>query len=114
MRRGVRSGVDRAARLLREIAPSFARSDVYAQVLRARLLGDAHGVLPLDETAAAHEAEQAASFQIESGGFLFGRKEGQPLPFVNPVSTAFCVQALAMWNDGPLAHARGSLTWQIY
>ena len=98
-----RSGVDRAARLLREIAPVFARSDVYAQLLRARLLGDARGVLPLDETAAAHEAEQAASFQIESGGFLFGRKEGQPLPFVNPVSTAFCVQALAMWDDRRLA-----------
>ena len=98
-----RSGVDRAARLLREIAPVFARSDVYAQLLRARLLGDVRGVLRLDETAAAHEAQQAGSFQTDSGGFLFGRKEGQPLPFVNPVSTAFCVQALAMWGDRRLA-----------
>ena len=98
-----RDGVGRAAGLLREIAPSFARSDVYAQLVRARLLGDARRVLALDETAASHEAEQAASFQTESGGFLFGRKDGQPLPFVNPVSTAFCVQALAMWGDRGLA-----------
>jgi len=95
-----RSGVDRAARLLREIAPVFARSDGYAQLLRARLLGVAHGVLALDESAAAHEAEQARSFQIDSGGFLFGRKYGEALPFVNPVSTAFCVQALAIWDSG--------------
>jgi hypothetical protein len=94
-----RNGVDRVSGLLREIAPLFARSDVYAQLLRARLLGNAHGVMPLDEAAAAHEAEQARSFQIASGGFLFGRKHGDPLPFVNPVSTAFCVQALAMLED---------------
>jgi len=97
--RAFRDGVDRAGRLLRQIAPVFARSDVYAQLLRARLLGEAHGVMPLDETSAAHEAEQAASFQIASGGFLFGRKQGEALPFVNPVSTAFCVQALGWWND---------------
>ena len=35
-----RNGVDRAARYLREIAPVFARSDVYAQLLRVRLLGE--------------------------------------------------------------------------
>lgn len=101
-----RNGVDRAGRYLREIAPAFARSDVYAQLLRVRLLAEALGVLPLDPSGdAAHEAEQAASFQIESndsrvsGGFLFGRKNGKPLPFANPVSTAFCVQALALWHD---------------
>ncbi len=104
-----RNGVDRAAGYLREIAPLFARSDVYAQVLRVRLLGEASGALPLDRSAAEHEAEQAATFQIQpdgsrgdprlAGGFLFGRKEGEDMPFVNPVSTAFCVQALALWND---------------
>jgi hypothetical protein len=100
-----RRGVDRIARYLREIAPLFARSDVYAQLLRLRLLGEARGVLTLDRSAAAHEAEQAASFQIKSsdprtaGGFLFGRKAGEAMPFVNPVSTAFCAQALALWND---------------
>jgi hypothetical protein len=104
-----RNGVDRAARYLREIAPVFVRSDVYGQLLRVRLLGEALGVLPLDQSAACHEAEQAASFQIEpadsrgdpriSGGFLFGRKQGKEMPFANPVSTAFCVQALALWDD---------------
>ncbi len=106
----LRSGVDRAAALLREIAPVFVRSDVYAQVLRTRLLG----AFPVDHVGAAHEAEQAASFQLPSGGFLFGRKHGEALPFVNPVSTAFCVQALAMWSDRPLAHARGSEMRRIY
>ena len=94
-----RSGVYRMARLLHEIEPAFVRSDVYAQLLRARILGDARGVLRLDESAASHEAEQAHSFQLPSGGFAFGRKNGEMMPFVNPVSTAFCVQALAMWND---------------
>ncbi|MBV9772253.1 MAG: hypothetical protein JOZ32_21955 [Bryobacterales bacterium] len=100
-----REGVDRTARYLAEIAPVFVRSDVYAQLLRLRLLGEKLGALPLNQSAAAHEAEQAASFQIESsdtgvdGGFLFGRKQGEELPFVNPVSTAFCVQALAWWDD---------------
>ena len=100
-----RAGIDRAAGFLRDIAPQFARSDVYAQVLRVRLLGAAQGALPLNESAAAHEAEQAASFQIEAddpriaGGFFFGRKRGQNLAYANPVSTAFCVQALAMWDQ---------------
>ena len=57
------------------------------------------------QAAAAREAGQAAAFQVTSqdsrvaGGFLFGRKCGEPMPFVNPVSTAFCVQALAWWDD---------------
>jgi hypothetical protein len=100
-----REGIDRMAAYLREIAPLFSRSDVYAQLLRARLLGEASGVIPLDHAAAAQEAGQAATFQLSSedarvtGGFLFGRKCGEPMPFVNPVSTAFCVQALAWWAD---------------
>ncbi len=102
-----RNGVDRVSRLLREIAPTFERSDVYAQLLRARLFGE--GILPLDEAAAAHEAEDARSFQTASGGFLFGRKNGEALPFVNPVSTAFCLQALVLWDEIPLADVRGSV-----
>jgi hypothetical protein len=100
-----RQGIGRVSGYLREIAPVFARSDVYAQLLRARLLGDALGAIPLDETAAAHEAEQTGSFQLVSddvrlsGGFLFGRKQRENLPFVNPVSAAFCMQALALWDD---------------
>ena len=100
-----REGIDRAAAYLGEIGPLFARSDVYAQLLRARLLGEASGVIPLDHAAAAQEASQAATFQVSSrdgrvaGGFLFGRKCGEAMPLVNPVSTAFCVQALAWWDD---------------
>lgn len=94
-----RNGVDRVARYRDEIAPIFARSDVYAQLLRLRLWGEALGVLRFDETLTTRESGQAASFQIASGGFLFGQKRGEPLPFVNPASTAFCVQALAMWDD---------------
>jgi hypothetical protein len=100
-----REGIDRVAAYLREIAALFARSDVYAQLLRARLLGEALGVIPLDQAAASQEAVQAAAFQVSSedarvaGGFLFGRKCGEAMPFVNPVSTAFCAQALAWLDD---------------
>ena len=100
-----RAGIDRVSAYLQEIAPQFARSDVYAQLLRVRLYGERMAGIPLDQPAAAHEAEQAAGFQLDSGdprtagGFLFGRKGGRPLPFVNPVSTAFCLQALAQWDD---------------
>jgi hypothetical protein len=100
-----RAGLDRVSAYLEEIAPLFARSDVYAQLLRARLYGEKLAGIPLDRAAAAREAKQAAGFQLKSpdtrvaGGFLFGRKSGDPLPFVNPVSTAFCVQALIQWDD---------------
>ena len=100
-----RAGIDRAAGYLNEIAPTFARSDVYAQLLRARLMGERLAGIPLDLKAATREAEEAAKFQLQSGdphvsgGFGFGRKHGQVLPFVNPVSTAFCLQALSFWDD---------------
>ena len=100
-----RAGLDRVSAYLDEIAPLFARSDVYAQLLRARLYGEKLAGIPLDRLAAAREAKQTAGFQLKSadtrvaGGFLFGRKNGDPLPFVNPVSTAFCVQALIQWDD---------------
>jgi hypothetical protein len=99
------AGIDRAADYLHDIAPEFARSDVYAQLLRARLFGESAGILSIDATAAANEARETARFQLRSddaridGGFCFGSKAGAMLPFVNPVSTAFCVQALALWND---------------
>jgi hypothetical protein len=100
-----RAGLDRVAAYLEEIAPVFARSDVYAQLLRARLYGESLARIPLDRARAAREAEQAAGFQLESsnarldGGFLFGRKATDALPYVNPVSTAFAVQALTQWDD---------------
>jgi hypothetical protein len=97
-------GIRRAASLLREIAPLFERSDVYAQILRVRLYADWAGAVPLNIEAAAYEAEQLLAFQASSsdlridGGYYFGRKAGEWLPFVNPVSTAFAMQALALWE----------------
>ena len=57
------------------------------------------GTVPREEVAAIR------GFQLESGdcrmngGFAFGRRDGQLMPFVSPVSTAFCVQALTMWEE---------------
>lgn len=98
-------GIAKAASLLREIAPVFARSDVYAQVLRVRLHADRLGAVPLDRSAAQEEARAIESFQIAGGeprlrgGFHFGRKAAEMLSYVNPVSTGFCLQALAQWEQ---------------
>jgi hypothetical protein len=99
------AGIQRAASYLRDIAPVFVRSDVFAQLLRVRLYAHHLGAVPLDFDAAAGEARLAAEFQSMdddpalSGGFWFGRKDGQLLPFMNPVSTAFCAQSLIMWQQ---------------
>jgi hypothetical protein len=110
-RQALHSGVSRVAQLLREIAPGFERSDVNAQLLRIRLIAHHLGIIPLDERAAREEAARTASFQaLDSGdvrvrgGFWFGRKGAQMLPFSNPVSTAFCLQALALWDDHESGH----------
>jgi hypothetical protein len=108
--RALADGIPKLAHHLNSIAPCFARSDVYAQLLRIRLFADKLGVASLNAVAAASEAEAAATFQIESsdvrtkGGFGFGTRQGEMLPFVNPVSTAFCVQALTFWEQH-LEHA---------
>jgi hypothetical protein len=106
------AGIERLACYLREIGPGFVRSDVYAQLLRVRLFADSAGAVPLDRDAAAFEAEQLAGFQSMdadpqvAGGFWFGRKGIETLPFINPVSAGFGLQALAMWESyltgGPL------------
>jgi hypothetical protein len=92
------AGIDRVSGLLREIRPRFERSDVNAQLLRVRLLTTRFGIAPLNEIEARDEAASIASFQRPDGGFWFGRRQGEFLPFSNPVSTAFCAQALAMWS----------------
>jgi len=85
---------------LREIEPTFVRSDVYAQLLRARLYGA--DIAAVDMAAAAKEAEALAAFQAVSddprisGGFFFGRRAGKMSPHVNPASTVFALQALEM------------------
>ena len=110
------SGIGRVGQLLRTIAPSFERSDVNAQLLRVRLVAHHLGLVPLDETAAREEALRTASFQALDatdvrlrGGFWFGRKGAQMLPFSNPVSTAFCLQALALWDD----HQAGRWSFEL-
>ncbi len=98
-------GIDRVAQLLRRIEDRFARGDVYAQLLRVRLFAHQLGICRLDEASAENEAERVAEFQVHEpedsmlGGFRFGRKQGHWMPFVNPVSTAFAIQALAMWQE---------------
>jgi hypothetical protein len=109
-------GIARAAALFREVQPLFERSDVSAQLLRVRLIAHHIGAIPLDTTAACEEANRAASFQAESedprvdGGFWFGRRGGEMLPFVNPVSAAFCAQALELWHQ----HERGEWNFELW
>jgi len=98
-------GIARTAALLRCIRHEFERSDVNAQLLRVRLYAGALNAVRLDETLAAEEAAWVAQYQTTSddprldGGFNFGRRNGQFSNFSNPVSTAFCFQALALYDD---------------
>ncbi len=109
-------GIRRVAHLVAETAAGFERSDVYAQLLRVRIFADWAGVAPLDETAARSEAQTLAAFQAASpdpridGGFYFGRQSGAWLPYVNPVSTAFALQALALWDR---SQAGSPLPWHL-
>ncbi len=107
VRAALAEGLARASSLRREIAPLFERSDVPAQLLRVRLIAHHLGAAPLDEAAACEEADRVASFQAPPshpdprlrGGFFFGSKRGELLPFSNPVSTAFGLQALQLWRQ---------------
>jgi hypothetical protein len=109
------SGIDRVAELLREISPNFERSDVCAQLLRVRLAARYLGAVALNETAAAEEAGRVAGYQARSedarvdGGFWFGRRGGVIMPYVNPVSTAFSLQALALWEQ----HRAGKWRFEV-
>ena len=116
-KQALRWGIDRVAELLREIAPEFERSDVCAQLLRVRVVAHHLGAVSIDNRMANEEAFRAAAYQAISepasrdprlhGGYWFGRKRGETLPFMNPVSTAFCMQALDLWER----HKAG--TWQF-
>ena len=92
-------GIRSISMFLNEIGSTFVRSDVYAQLLRAKIYGAGDGEA---------EAEALASFQAVgddprgirvSGGFFFGRRDGKMSPHVNPVSTVFAMQALEMWRQ---------------
>lgn len=94
-------GVAAMERVLGETETVFVRSDVLAQLLRARLF--------LYKSTGGEERRRyidgLASFQAKSddpridGGFYFGRRGGRISPQVNPVSTAFALQALEMETD---------------
>jgi hypothetical protein len=96
-------GIHTVSRLLQQIAPVFARSDVYGQLLRARIYGAAK--IGINTEAAEDELRELMGFQAESsdrridGGFFFGRRDGAMSPHVNPVSTVFGLQAIAMWRE---------------
>jgi hypothetical protein len=97
-------GLQAMQRVLDDVEPTFVRSDVYAQWLRASIFAgrSAGGFAGCD----ACVAEKLAAFQITSddprasvktaGGFWFGRRDGKIAPQVNPVSTVFAMQALEM------------------
>ena len=101
----IQQGLAQATKLREAIAPGFARSDVYAQMLRVRLLAGG-----ADQELAQAEFDTVMSFRDfradprAGGGFYFGRKNGVAMPFANPVSTAFCLQAVVMY-DGMRAGA---------
>jgi hypothetical protein len=98
-------GIERVSKYLRSIRPVFERSDVYAQLLRARLFANQLAGIPLNRGAAEEEAARIPEFQLRGddrtvdGGYCFGRQADDLMPYANPVSTAFCMQALEMWND---------------
>jgi hypothetical protein len=115
VRAALAEGISKAAGYLWAIAPRFERSDVCGQLLRVRLLGAAAGAVPIDMAAAAGEAARCAAHQrfgglpIHDGGYGFGTRDGAPLPYMNPVSTAFCMQAMQWWSDWQNGTFRGRL-----
>jgi len=91
------------SKCLKTLEHGFVRSDVYAQLLRARLYAAA--VIPVDESAGCAEAAAVGEFQVSSndcrtnGGFHFGRRDRSLSPHINPVSTVFAIQALETWRQ---------------
>jgi hypothetical protein len=115
VREALAAGIACVAGLLRETAPLFERSDVSAQLLRVRLIAHHQGAVELDLSAAEEEAERVTAFQAVdkaprlAGGSWFGSKGGQVLPYSNPVSTAFGMQALTLWQD----HQKGEWSFTL-
>lgn len=96
----IAGGLQRVQALADELASVAVRSDVIAQRLRVQLLSG----LAIDADRCAADAEKLRSFQAtdppsHAGGFWFGTRHGRLLPFINPVSTIFAIQALTLWED---------------
>lgn len=84
-------GIRRVSDYVEEIAPDFVRCDVLAQLLRIRLCAGEAG-------ADSGEAGRVRAFQEPGGGYYFGRKAGEWVPHISPVSTVFAMQALEWWE----------------
>jgi hypothetical protein len=99
------AGITRVSEYVEKISPQFLRCDVVAQLLRVRLFANQLRVVALDLQAAKREVAVIESFQCWDsdprmlGGFWFGKKCGEYLPFVNPISAAFSMQTLQMWEQ---------------
>lgn len=112
----MRTGIPKLSAYVEQIGPRFLRSDVLAQLLRVRIFADQAGAVPLVRESAAQEASLIREFQSNDpdvrlkGGFWFGRKDGKIQPYMNPVSTVFCYQALDMWYRVQLGHS--GFHWQ--
>jgi len=92
-------GIRRVTDYVEEIAPGFVRCDVVAQLLRIRLCAGEAG-------ADSAEAGRVLAFQEPGGGYYFGRKAGEWVPHISPVSTVFAMQALEWWRR------RGDADWR--
>jgi hypothetical protein len=94
-RRILEEGAHWGSELMSHIAARFERSDVHAQLLRVRLF---LGIALPEEFAELQSFQNDGPNPRLRGGYSFGRKHGLVMPFANPVSTAFCLQAAAWYN----------------
>jgi hypothetical protein len=84
-------GIRRVNGYAEEIGAEFLRCDVLAQLLRVRLCAGG-------AAADSGEAGRVLAFQEPGGGYYFGRKAGEWVPHISPVSTVFAMQALEWWE----------------
>lgn len=90
----VREGGARVRDRYNHLTPQFERADVAAQLLRVQCAAGS------PESDCAATAARVRLFQRYDGGYYFGRKNGQWIPHVSPVPTAFAMQALE-WYERP-------------
>lgn len=110
VRAALTAGIAKTSHYLRAIAPRFERSDVCGQLLRARLYaGDPDLAAAADEAARCAAHQKHGGIPMDDGGYCFGRREGEAMPFMNPVSTAFCLQAVEQWREWGAGEFRGEL-----
>jgi hypothetical protein len=88
----IRDGASRVNDSFNRLAPRFERADVAAQLLRIQCAAGS------PESDCAAIAARVRLFQRHDGGYYFGRKNGQWIPHVSPVPTAFAMQALEWYE----------------